>query len=328
MKVVLMWYGDTAARESGTLEGHRLGPTAAALRAEGLETEACVYNDDVSGPAFEQLRHVDVVQVWVNPIEGGTSRRKLDAMLERLSGLGVIVSAHPKTIQSMGTKRVLYDTRHMGWGSDVHLYTTLEEMASQLPERLRHGSPRVLKQFRGHSGHGIWKLTPIGKADRVLARHAARGSEETEVDLNDWMSNCAPYFSEGPMLDQEFQSRISEGTVRCYFVRDRIEGFGHQKVNALAPEPEPGPRLYYPPSLPEFQKLKQIMEAEWLPQLLTSVGLSVSDLPFLWDADFMLGAKTAAGDDTYVLCEINVSSVYPYPESAMAPLARAIADSR
>jgi hypothetical protein len=40
-------------------------------------------------------------------------------------------------------------------------------------------------------------------------------------------------------------------------------------------------------------------------------------LPILWDCDFLFGPKGDDGKDTYVLCEINVSSVAPYPESAV-----------
>jgi hypothetical protein len=36
----------------------------------------------------------------------------------------------------------------------------------------------------------------------------------------------------------------------------------------------------------------------------------------------MYGSKDAAGDDTYVLCEINISSVYPFPDEALMPLAQ------
>ena len=55
------------------------------------------------------------------------------------------------------------------------------------------------------------------------------------------------------------------------------------------------------------------------------LGLADRDLPLLWDCDFLLGEKTASdGDeDRYVLCEINVSSVSPFPESALEPLAGA-----
>lgn len=35
----------------------------------------------------------------------------------------------------------------------------------------------------------------------------------------------------------------------------------------------------------------------------------------------MYGEKDGDGADTYVLCETNVSSVYPFPDDALAPLA-------
>jgi hypothetical protein len=51
------------------------------------------------------------------------------------------------------------------------------------------------------------------------------------------------------------------------------------------------------------------------------LALEKSQLPVLWDADFLYGPKDADGADTFVLCEINVSSVYPFPPDALAPLA-------
>jgi hypothetical protein len=73
----------------------------------------------------------------------------------------------------------------------------------------------------------------------------------------------------------------------------------------------------------EFQLLKRQLEEEWVPALRRSLGIDTMQLPVLWDCDFLLGAKTEAGHDTYVLCEINVSSVSPFPDSAVEPLARA-----
>lgn len=119
------------------------------------------------------------------------------------------------------------------------------------------------------------------------------------------------------MLDQPYNPRIVEGVVRCYLVQDRVEGFGHQEVNALVPGADPGPRLYYPSDHPDFQGLKREVELNWTPQLMTTVGVAIDELPMLWDIDLMFA------DGGYMLCEINVSSVYPYPESAMSPLAKA-----
>jgi hypothetical protein len=46
----------------------------------------------------------------------------------------------------------------------------------------------------------------------------------------------------------------------------------------------------------------------------------------IWDADFMLGPRNADGADSYVLGEINVSSVSPMPDEAPAEIARRVAD--
>jgi len=46
----------------------------------------------------------------------------------------------------------------------------------------------------------------------------------------------------------------------------------------------------------------------------------------LWDADFLLGPRTEAGEGSYVLCEINASSVSPFPDTAAPLLARATLD--
>src|SRR5262249_1005122 len=107
----------------------------------------------------------------------------------------------------------------------------------------------------------------------------------------------------------------------------RLVGFGHQAINALFPAPlgapsteapPPGARLYYPPSMPEFRTLKRKLEHEWVPAVQRLLEIETESLPILWDCDFMLGPKGDNGTDTYVLCEINVSSVAPYPESAVA----------
>ena len=254
-------------------------------------------------------------------------------MLREVAAAGVFVSAHPDVILKLGTKEVLYTTRGIGWGSDTHLYRSAAQLWQELPARLAAGA-RVLKQLRGHSGIGVWKVELAGRSETILrVRHAQRGSVEERLTLEDFCWRCAAYFSEdGGMLDQAYQPRLPEGMIRCYLVHDRVEGFGHQAINALyppppgaAPEaaPPPGPRLYHPPTVPGFQSLKEQLEQEWLPAMQRLLGIATDSLPVLWDCDFLLGPRNASGADTYVLCEINASSVSPFPESAVLPVARA-----
>jgi hypothetical protein len=141
------------------------------------------------------------------------------------------------------------------------------------------------------------------------------------------------------MIDQEYQERLPEGMIRYYLVHDRVVGFGHQAVNALVPAPsaavpeeapQPGPRYYHPPSKPGFQAVKRKLEDEWVPAVQRLLNIERESLPVLWDCDFLLGPKGVRDEDTYVLCEINVSSVAPYPDSVVpsvveATLARMLA---
>lgn len=332
-KVALLWQGNREARNTATLEKNRLGGVAEALRQLGIEAEPAVYADEFADEVRDQLLKVHGVLVWVNPIEQGRDRSILDAMLMQVAGTGVLVSAHPEVILKMGTKEVLFQTRDMGWGGDTHRYATVQEFRQQLPRRLAEGKPRVLKQYRGNGGNGVWKVEGHpNNPGLVRVRHALRGSVEEDLFLGEFLARCEGYFGgSGCLIDQAYQERLTEGMVRCYLVRDRVVGFGHQLINALFPPPpgtapgdapQPGPRLYYPATRPDFQLLKTKLEEEWLPVMQQVLDIDAQALPVIWDADFLYGSKTASGEDTYVLCEINVSSVYPFPDEALEPLAQ------
>ncbi|MCR5877306.1 hypothetical protein [Phenylobacterium sp. J367] len=113
--------------------------------------------------------------------------------------------------------------------------------------------------------------------------------------------------------------------IRCYLSADRLVGFGWQRVTALlTPDPAP-PRTYSGPDDARFQRLRAKMEADWVPQLGQVLGLSRDTLPAIWDADFLLGPPDADGADSYVLCEINASSVSPMPDAAPREIARTLA---
>jgi uncharacterized protein DUF6815 len=341
-RVAVVFPADPERRQKTRLEDSRFARTAAALAEKGMTVEGAPYVADDAEELREQLMRVDGVLVWINPIVDGRERTDLNKVLADVAASGVFVSAHPDVIAKMGTKDVLFHTRTMGWGCDTRHYPTLATMHRELPESLATGEARVLKQARGHSGDGVWKvelLNPTATRTAsivpthasVRVRHAKRGSVETTMSLAAFMVQCEPYFSRGDgMIDQIYQRRLTEGMVRCYLVRDSVAGFGEQLINALYPAepgasansaPRPGPRLYYPPTRADFQRLKDKLEREWLDQLCGVVGLEKAQLPILWDADFLYGEKDAHGADTYILCEINVSSVYPFPDDALGPLA-------
>jgi hypothetical protein len=89
----------------------------------------------------------------------------------------------------------------------------------------------------------------------------------------------------------------------------------------------PGPRIMHPASAPQFRMLRTKMELEWTLQMMQLLDIDAVSLPIIWDADFLYGPRDVAGEDTYVLCEINVSSVFPFPADAPSEIAR-LAKSR
>jgi len=341
-RIAIVYPGDRAARAAATPGNNRFADLFQAFAAVGIHAEPAVWHDDLRDEVRAQLLALDAALVWVNPIEGGRDRRVLDDLLREVAAAGVFVSTHPDTILALGTKEVVYRTRSLGWGSDVHRVPDLEALRRDLPERLDAG-PRVLKQIRGHSGQGVFKVERVvepvpapaaGDAMHIRIRHAQRGSPEEEVSLGALCERLRPYFEAGgAMIDQAYQPRLVDGTIRAYLVGGLVVGFGLQAINGLHPAPpdappgtvvDPGPRLYHPPSLPEGQRLKRLLESEWIPAAQRLLGIAPERLPILWDCDFLYGPRDAEGADTYVLCEINVSSVAPYPPSAVPVIVEAV----
>jgi len=334
-RVALLWRGDPAAAPPAP-ERTRLSLIFAELAALGVVAEPVIWADEIAEAVRERLLAFDGVLVWVDPLSEGKDRSRLDPVLREAASHGVWVSAHPDVILKMGVKAVLHRTRDLGWGADTHLYRTASAFRAEFPARLASG-PRVLKQNRGNGGQGVWKVEPIAPGSRVRVLHAQRGSIPEDLALGDFMTRCEAYFDgDGLIVDQAFQPRLPEGMIRCYLAANEVVGFGHQLIKALIPPPPasegpeaalPGPRIMHGPDAPAFQALRNKMEREWLPAMQHLLEIDTDELPALWDADFLYGPKTADGADSYVLCEINVSAVAPFPDSAAPRVARIAANA-
>ena len=160
------------------------------------------YSDDVLDEVRAELRALDGVLVWVNPIQDGADRTASTPCCAEVADAGAWVSAHPDTILRMGTKEVLVRTTGLGWGADTHLYDTPENFRAEFPTRLAE-RVRVLKRERGNGGQGVWKVEVTGSpraadgAERgavdvvVRVQHAAqRDGQVEELGLADFMKRC------------------------------------------------------------------------------------------------------------------------------------------
>lgn len=328
MRVGLLWRREWDPPSDGgpDVAACKLHGVFAAFAELGVDAVPVVFSDDEVDAVREQLLQLDGVLVWVNPIEKGLDRSRLNPLLAEAADAGVFVSAHPDVISRMGTKEVLVATSSMSCGTDSHVYRSSRAFRDEFPARLADRGVLVLKQERGMGGQGVWKVERVDD-DVVTAQHAAGGAAPERVALAEFLDRCEPYFAGGGlMVEQPYQSRLPEGMKRVYLTHDRVVGFTQQYPRGLvAPGTElpESSKVFEPPTAPGFHELRVRAETEWVPELLRILRLEREQLPVIWDLDFLYGPKTPAGEDTYVLCEINVSSTFAFPEVAMPGVARA-----
>jgi hypothetical protein len=165
VKVALLWRGDPKADAGPPQPSNRLYPLFEALAAIGVTAEPVVYADDVAGEVRARLLGFDGLLVWVDPIAPAGDRRTLDPLLRSVADQGVWVSAHPNVILKMGTKDVIFRTRELGWGTDTQCLDSPAQLGERLAARLAAGETRVLKQYRGNGGNGVWKVAPLAPGE-------------------------------------------------------------------------------------------------------------------------------------------------------------------
>jgi hypothetical protein len=297
--------GRVALLEHGTLR--YLDRVQLAFAKLGLATEYVSFADDASEALSERLFGFDAVLVSVPEFK---TRTRLDALLHYIKTHGVLVSAEPSIIKKMGTKEVLYRTRELSWGADTHLYNSFEQFREEFPKRIATSGSRVLKQNQSDYGVGVWQIELLPTAEvsdpdvRVVQCKLDR--KPYDVKLSSFMAGCAQYFvDDGLLIDQGYQHRHIDGTIRCCMSQNEVVGFCHQ----LRETSGSCLSISHYADAPPFQSLRAAMEQEWVPAMQRILDISTADLPVLWDASFVYGAKAPNGADTYVLCGINASNV-------------------
>lgn len=283
--------------------------------SHGTQVVTLCYSEANQAEVMARVRQVDFTLVWINPIEAGLDRSKLDAMLSTLIAEGCPLSADPATILKLGTKNILFDTRDWAWGSDVRRYETLADFSAQFERTLVETGPRVLKQYRGDGGKGVFQVEGLG--GRFFQVTSASEGTVSRLSWDELIALVEPYFRPGqPLIDQVWSADLENGVVRCYLTGARVVGFGYQEINMLYPRPLPASarrRHYYTEACGLFQDLRVLVENDIVPKLLDQYSLKEESLPVLWDADCFIH-----GAGRYSLCEVNASCISPFPESAIA----------
>lgn len=336
-RVAILWRGDRETRERATPQNSRFHRIFEELAALGIDAEPAVYDEETHDEVRAQLLQVDGVLVWVNPLQDGRDRLRLNELLREVATGPRWVSAHPDVIAKLGVKEVLFHTRGMCWSAGAELYASYDDFQQRFPEQLERGRPRVLKRSRGNDGQGVWKVERAASAsgdDDVCVREAHAQSEPKTMPLYRFLESCRGYFDGGEaIVDQPFQPRLRDGMIRCYVSEDRVVGFGHQHPQGLMDPADMHPdaalgKVMFPADEPRFGPLRERMEAAWIPELIACLDIARSDMPVIWDADFLYAPRDERGTDIYVLCEINVSSVFAIPDQAAGAIAQCVKKRR
>ncbi len=320
-----MIFGDVNSDRNALTE-EKYKDLANYFTAEGFQVKSVIYNDALMEQLRVDLPEFDAILVWVNPVEQGRDRKMLDSLLVEIAKKGCFVSAHPEIILKMGTKDILYKTKGMDWGGDTKIYTDYESFAALFFASLQESKIRVIKQYRGNGGNGVYKVVYVSPGVVKLI-HAADSSNGRTLSLDDFNREFKPFFSNGGLLiNQEWNKNMVNGMVRCYLSGTKVAGFGYQEINALYELDSntsethfpPSKRYYFTENCGLFSDLKEIMENKWVPQLQESLSIAQNALPVIWDADFFINeTSTPNTAEKYTLCEINVSCVSPFPPSAI-----------
>ncbi|WP_162253927.1 Cj0069 family protein [Phycicoccus sp. Soil748] len=334
----------------------RLKPVVEALAAADIHAEVVEFDDDHPDDWRRNLEKASGVLVWADPLTDRGPRSTLDAQLTEIALAGTWVSAHPGVIRKIGTKDVLVTTRGLPWGTDSFAYPTPDIFREFFPDRLAKHGTLVVKGDRGNGGRTVWKITLLephrappaaAPTATVMVQHARlRDDTHTVTTLGQFMTDRSQIYTAGAgsghLVDQPYEAGIAEGLIRCYVVRSTVVGFALQGASDSDASPAghdsrkpavlgvPAPKTMVPSDQPEFRALRHRLEDEWIPAMRSLLDIAPDQLPVLWDID-LIQATSNAPELTgfvpgFVLCEINASSVIPFPPEAPSALASAVAE--
>jgi hypothetical protein len=304
-------------------DGHRKDtmPMVDALKASGWNAEVIYYSDDESDAIYDHvLATADAYVSRINPgnIPGGESN--YFKLLRKLCEAGVVGLPHPDAMVCYGAKDALVklNQTHLV-PPDTFAYYKTEDLHKNFPQSLSLGE-RVLKQNRGSTGEGIWRVSVVddrafkpGEAlppDTKIKCTEAVDNHVEHHELKDFLTFCERYIvgENGMIVDMRFLPRIKEGEIRILLVGPKPIFVVHKKpadaADAFSATLFSGAKYTY--DAPEkWQGLVDSFLGS-LPEVMKKLG--DYEIPLIWTADFILDTHDD-GSDKYVLGEINCSCV-------------------
>lgn len=309
--------------EGGTdkgLDGYRPDtlPMIESLKKRGWTAEVIFYSDERKDEIFERV--VRGADAYVSRINPGNLKDEgaYFQLLRQLCEFGVKGMPHPDAMISYGTKDALVKLRDTPLvPEDTFAYYDIASFKINFPKSLKNGE-RVLKQNRGSTGEGIWRVqltSDIGEVEEVplnamLRCTEAKDNHVEEHTLETFMNFCEQYIigENGMLVDMPFLPRIKEGEIRLLMLHKTPVNIVHKKpaegADAFSATLFSGAKYRY--DAPEEWSALVCSFLDSLPVITEKLG--GYDLPLIWTADFILDTDEQ-GHARYILGEMNCSCV-------------------
>ncbi len=305
------------------LDGHRKDtmPILNAIKSKGWGCEVVYFRDEWQDKVEEYVKDkFDAYISRINPGNLPNGEKKYFETLNNLSKHGLIGMSTPEAMVNFGAKDALVKLSTTDLvPSDTYAYYDVQTFYDTFPKSLSFGE-RVLKQNRGSTGEGIWRVQiaddiKYNEGDSIPLNTKLKCTEAVDnhveyFTLKDFMAFCEKYIvgENGMLVDMRFMPRIKEGEIRILMVGKQAIFVVHKKpadsADAFSATLFSGAKYTY--DKPEQWKELMEMFNNALPVISEKLG--GLDVPLIWTADFMLDWDKD-GKDTYVLGEINCSCV-------------------
>jgi hypothetical protein len=294
-------------------------PIIDSLKKRGWTAEIIFYRDEDRGEIYRYTH--EKADAYISRVNPGNlvDETGYFQMLRELVNNGIEGLPHPDAMIAYGAKNSVEKLKGTPLvPEDVYTFYDFDALKDNFPKSLLNGV-RVLKQNRGSTGEGIWRVEVIERdkyknkipLDAKLKLTEAKDNHTEEKTLQEFLEFCIQYL-EGPngmLLDMPFLHRIIEGEIRVLMLRNKVVNIVHKKPANT--------KDAFSATLFSGAKYRYDAPEKW-PELVSIVEKSVSliqtklgnyDLPLIWTADFILDTDKETGKDKYVLGEINASCV-------------------
>ena len=304
-------------------DGHRKDtiPILECIKKEGWHCEVVKFENERADEIYEDVKkRFCAYAPRINPGSLPDNEAKFFDILRKLSKDGLVGMTNPDSMINFGAKSALVKLNKTGLvPEDTEVYYEVDHFKKSFPKSLSYGE-RVLKQNRGSTGEGIWRIVyederpykagDILPLDTKIKCTEAVDNHVEHRQLGEFMDFCEKYIigDQGMLVDMRFLPRIKEGEIRILLVGANPIFVVHKKpaegADAFSATLFSGAKYRY-----DDPKDWQVLVNFFLEKLpLIKSTLKENEPPLIWTADFILDWNEKKEDD-YILGEINCSCV-------------------